>query len=123
MNKKLFMIPPSTRQGYTHLRFNIYPDGGISRLRVYGKVLRPASMPPHSHIDLVSKIYGGKCIAYSNCYNNSHPNNLIKSMFSQDGWQTARSLIRSIEGFPHNDSPINFNQVYRKSQKVTILKK
>jgi len=116
---------PSAGQEYTHLRLNIYPDGGISRLRVYGKVLRPTPMPPpwDSRIDLVSKIYGGKCIAYSNCYNNSHPNNLIKPIFSQDGWQTARSLIRSIEGFPHNNSPSNFNQVYRKSQEVTILKK
>ncbi|XP_025268351.1 probable allantoicase [Camponotus floridanus] len=112
MNKKLFMIP-STGQEYTHLRLNIYPDGGISRLRVYGKVLRPTLMPPpwNSCIDLVSKIYGGKCIAHSNCYNNSHPNNLITPMFSQDGWQTARSLIRSIEGFPHNDSSFNFNQI------------
>jgi allantoicase len=22
----------------THLRFNIFPDGGVSRLRVYGKL-------------------------------------------------------------------------------------
>lgn len=26
----------------THVRFNIYPDGGVSRLRIFGRVLNPA---------------------------------------------------------------------------------
>jgi len=41
-------------------------------------------------------------------------------MFNQYGWQTARSLIRSIGGFPHDDFPFNFNQVYKKLQKIII---
>lgn len=114
MNKKLFMVP-CRGQVYTHIRLNVFPDGGISRLRVYGKVCRPL---PKSCIDLVSQIYGGNCITYSSCYNNTHPNNLIKSV--QDGWETQRSLIRS--NIPISDSPLDFNKVYRKSQKVIMLK-
>jgi allantoicase len=28
----------STSGALTHVRFNIYPDGGVSRLRIYGSV-------------------------------------------------------------------------------------
>jgi len=117
MNKKFFIIP-STGQDYTHLKLNIYPDGGISRLRVYGKVLGSISVSPlwESPIDLVSKIYGGNCIAYSSCYNNTHPNNLIKptdSVCMKDGWQTMRNFIRSTAGFSHRVIIPQFNQVYK----------
>lgn len=96
------MIPG--REEYTHVRLNVFPDGGISRLRIYGKVTKPNLMLPslNMQIDFVSRIYGGKCISYSSCHNNSHPNNLIKpseSINDEDGWQTARSLTRSNECF------------------------
>ena len=48
---------------YTHLRLNIYPDGGIGRLRTYG-VMQP---PPierllgGSLVDLVAMENGGVC--------------------------------------------------------------
>lgn len=118
MNKRFFIIP-STGQDYTHLRLNIFPDGGICRLRVYGKVLIPIPKPiPRDwRIDLVSKIYGGNCIAYSSCYNNTHPNNLIKpleSISKKDGWRTARSPFRATVHFSHNSfgSP-KIDQVYK----------
>ena len=31
-------IIPDNKQKFTHVRLNIFPDGGVSRLRVYGKV-------------------------------------------------------------------------------------
>jgi allantoicase len=31
-------IIPSNEQAFTHVRLNIFPDGGISRMRVFGKV-------------------------------------------------------------------------------------
>jgi len=112
---------PSTGQDYTHLRLNIFPDGGISRLSVYGKVLRPIYMPSQNWlIDLVSYIYGGNCIAHSSRYNNTHPNNLIKpgeSVAMQDGWQTARSRVRIFDNFSQLS---NFNEVCRKLQKIII---
>jgi len=106
MSKKYFMIP-SKGEEYSHVRLNVFPDGGISRLRIYGKVTKPIFIPPtlNMQIDLVSKIYGGKCISYSSCYNNTHPNNLIKpseSINDEDGWQTARCLIRSPTDFSNS---------------------
>jgi len=103
----------------THLRLNVHPDGGISRLRVYGEVLpNPVISSPNPLIDLVSQIYGGNCIAYSSSYDNTHPNNLIKpseSIDIKDGWQTARSFIRSTAGFSNNADISDFNKVHRKS--------
>lgn len=106
----------------THLRLNVHPDGGISRLRVYGKVWTPHPTQALGliwvHNDLISKVYGGNCIAYSSCCNNAHPNNLIKpseSISIKDGWQTARSFIRSTAGFSDNADISDFNKVHRKS--------
>ncbi|MEY2547876.1 MAG: Allantoicase repeat, partial [Verrucomicrobiota bacterium] len=33
----------SSIENFTHIRLNIYPDGGVSRLRVWGN---PAAVPP-----------------------------------------------------------------------------
>ena len=33
-------LPITGDQAYTHVRLNIYPDGGLARLRVYGQPLR-----------------------------------------------------------------------------------
>jgi len=48
----------------THLRFNIYPDGGVSRLRVFGQAIPPghalsgmASLNAFSKLDLAQKLF------------------------------------------------------------------
>lgn len=122
MNKKVFKITMNG-EDFIHLRLNIYPDDGITRLRIYGKVLQsPIPIYPLSSSnwlpDLVSKIYGGNCIAYSSCYNHTHPNNLIKpaeSTNEEDGWHTARSFLRSTIGFPGQcASTRKIDKVHRK---------
>lgn len=72
---------------YTHLRFNIFPDGGIARLHVYGE--------PSSRSD---KLVSGKCVKFSDAHY-GHPDNLLKPEPSEgmfDGWETARRLDRPI---------------------------
>jgi len=32
-------VPPGRRDPLTHVRLNIFPDGGVARLRVWGRVL------------------------------------------------------------------------------------
>ncbi|XP_068631298.1 allantoicase-like [Battus philenor] len=80
---------------WTHIRVNIYPDGGIARLRVFGE---PKPEPPAQDeiVDLVSVVNGGCCIGYSNAHF-GHPKNIIKpgkSKIMSDGWETARRLDR-----------------------------
>ncbi|XP_075971848.1 putative inactive allantoicase [Anticarsia gemmatalis] len=80
---------------YTHIRVNIYPDGGIARLRVYGEAY-PEPPPRNQIIDLVALQNGATCQGFSNAHY-GHPNNVIKPSASKgmfDGWETARRLDR-----------------------------
>ncbi|XP_015334987.1 probable inactive allantoicase [Marmota marmota marmota] len=87
----------NSQQRWTHVRLNIFPDGGIARLRVYGTGQKDwAATDPKDPVDLVAIAFGGVCVGFSNAHF-GHPNNMIgvggpKSM--ADGWETARRLDR-----------------------------
>jgi allantoicase len=73
---------------YTHVRLNMYPDGGIARLRVYGD-----PEPRVTRGDLASVLAGGRAVACSDSFF-SPPNNLVApghSTFMGGGWETRRS--------------------------------
>lgn len=85
----------TSKEPWTHLRLNMYPDGGIARLRVYGEA-RPSLPKTGEIIDLVAMKNGGVCKGYSNAHY-GHPRNLIKpggGINMGDGWETARRLDR-----------------------------
>ena len=77
----------------THLRLNIFPDGGVARLRIYGEV-----RPDHSRhsagesIDLVGMQNGGRALLASDeHYGSMHNLNLPdQGTHMGDGWETAR---------------------------------
>lgn len=81
----------------THLRLNMFPDGGISRLRVYGVGQRDwSSVSAHQDVDLVALTNGGVCLGYSDAHF-GHPRNMIglgRAANMADGWETARRLDR-----------------------------
>ncbi|KAG9347354.1 hypothetical protein JZ751_004921 [Albula glossodonta] len=81
----------------THLRLNMYPDGGIARLRVYGIGQRDWSTEPTlDRVDLVALSNGGVCQGYSDAHF-GHPRNMIglgRAANMGDGWETARRLDR-----------------------------
>ena len=91
-----FSIRGDTR--VTHLRFNIYPDGGVARLRVWGEA-RPdwpriiATRRSRSAvIDLVAVEHGGVPLATSDQFF-GQPINLImpgRPRDMGDGWETRR---------------------------------
>lgn len=77
----------------THLRLNIYPDGGIARLRIYGEV--QADLSRHGDgetIDLVAFENGGRALACSDeHYGSMHNLNVAgRGINMGDGWETAR---------------------------------
>ncbi|KAK5644588.1 hypothetical protein RI129_005888 [Pyrocoelia pectoralis] len=87
-------FPINSEQVWTHVRLNIYPDGGIARLRIYGKVR--CKINTNEIIDLVSIRNGGICKGYSNAHY-GHPRNIIRpdpAINMGDGWETARRLDR-----------------------------
>ena len=76
---------------WTHLRLNIYPDGGVARLRVYGEV-RFDLAGIDGVIDLVAVDNGGRAIACSDeHYGSMHNLNIAERGVNMgDGWETAR---------------------------------
>ncbi|HEY0101675.1 MAG TPA: allantoicase [Pyrinomonadaceae bacterium] len=83
-----------TERRATHLRFRIYPDGGVARLRVYGEVV-----PDWTHIkagggrvDLAAVESGALVLASSDMFF-GHRHNLImpgRAANMSDGWETKR---------------------------------
>jgi allantoicase len=78
----------------THLRFKIYPDGGVARLRVHGEVTPDwvSIERKGGEIDLAAVEHGGWVIASSDMFFGSR-NHLIqpgRSTGMHDGWETRR---------------------------------
>ena len=79
---------------FTHLRFKIYPDGGVARLRVYGEVVPDwdAIRRAGGLVDLAAVENGGLVVATSDEFF-GHRHNLImpgRALDMSDGWETKR---------------------------------
>ncbi len=80
-----------TEQVFTHIRLNIYPDGGVARFRIYGEVQIQVKDGTQT-LDLLALENGGRVIAYSDAHF-GHPRNLInpgRGINMGDGWETKR---------------------------------
>jgi allantoicase len=75
------------------VRLNIYPDGGVARLRVEGEpVPAPQLVCPDGEVDLALAAVGGEVIDASDMHY-SHPANLLRPTECGgmwDGWETRR---------------------------------
>ncbi|KAG6611282.1 Allantoicase [Phytophthora cinnamomi] len=93
----LLRVTPSKRGPWTHLRVNMFPDGGIARLCAYGEVVMDWTRVPSSQLlDLVSVEHGGKVVGFNDAHY-GHPRNLMapgRSKTMADGWETARKATR-----------------------------
>lgn len=82
---------------FTHIRLNIYPDGGVARLRVYGQAVPDWSkISERELVNLASVRSGCVCIGYS-AANLGHPKNLIKKGRAntiKDGWEILPKATR-----------------------------
>ncbi len=91
-SKNIFAIADGRR--YTHVRLNIFPDGGVARLRIHGEVV-PDWGRLHRHgglVDLAALGNGAIVETCSDMFFGSR-NNLIKpgpSRSMADGWETRR---------------------------------
>ena len=88
----LFAI--ENQQRFTHLRFKIYPDGGVARLRVYGEVVPDWERINRrgGEIDLAAVEHGALVLACSDMFF-GHRHNLImpgRAQNMSDGWETKR---------------------------------
>jgi allantoicase len=88
------LIAIADERPWTHLRLNIFPDGGVARLRVHGEVVvdwqRVA--PSGRVVDLAAIEHGGLVIDASDVHYGAM-NNLImpgRARNMGDGWETQR---------------------------------
>jgi allantoicase len=79
---------------WTHLRLNIFPDGGVARLRVYGEVIvdwrRVA--PKGRIVDLAAIQHGGLVLGVSDMHYGAKDNVIMpgRARNMGDGWETKR---------------------------------
>jgi allantoicase len=79
---------------FTHLRFHIYPDGGVARLRVYGEVVpewhREGGL--QNELDLAAVEHGGQVLTCSDMFFGPKHNLIMPgpSLGMSDGWETRR---------------------------------
>jgi allantoicase len=86
----------------THVRLNIFPDGGVARFRVFGRVEpaweeaspadETASRVPRGAVDLAAVTSGGLALACSDAFFGSMNNLLMPGRAENmgDGWETRR---------------------------------
>jgi allantoicase len=77
----------------SHVRLNIYPDGGVARLRVHGQAVPDTRfLSLGAHVDLAAAEYGGRIEACSNGFYGNPGNLLLPGLARSmgEGWETAR---------------------------------
>jgi allantoicase len=77
----------------SHLRLNIFPDGGIARLRVYGEIRRDWQAHPAEGVeDLFALGNGGRALLCNDEHFGSMHNLNVpgRGINMGDGWETAR---------------------------------
>jgi allantoicase len=87
------LFPIANDNPSTHLRLNIFPDGGVARLRVYGVVVPDWSeLKTDALIDLVAIENGGVPLACSDMFFSSMNHLLMPGRAENmgDGWETKR---------------------------------
>jgi len=78
---------------FTHVRLNIFPDGGVARLHVHGEVVPDPAVLEGLTIDLAALENGADVVAGNDQNYYSPPRNLISPGLSRvmhEGWETRR---------------------------------
>ena len=76
---------------FTHIKFNIFPDGGVARLRLFGSIAKSKKLK-NKIINLASLLNGASVIACNNEHFGKAENILApgKAKNMGDGWETRR---------------------------------
>ena len=90
-NKKHY-YKSNSKKTFNFIRFNIFPDGGVARLKLYGNIDLSNEKLPKNKFDLASVLNGSKIIACSDEHFGRAENLLSpgKSKNMGNGWETKR---------------------------------
>jgi allantoicase len=88
------LIPVSDRSRFTHLRLQIFPDGGVARLRVHGEAKGDLSQAAKSGglVDLGAAVSGAIVVACNDMYFGQKENLILpgRAKTMGEGWETRR---------------------------------
>ncbi len=89
-------VPVASEQRWTHLRLNIFPDGGVARLRVHGEV-RPdiEALRGQGRVDLASAALGGTVVQANDSFFSTRDNLILPGRAANmgEGWETRRKRV------------------------------
>ncbi|KAH8907016.1 hypothetical protein BR93DRAFT_945198 [Coniochaeta sp. PMI_546] len=85
-----------TSKQFTHVRLNMYPDGGIARFRLFGHAVPVFPEDKDAVFDLAAAQNGGVAISCSDQHFGTKDNLLLPGRGKDmgDGWETARSRTK-----------------------------
>ncbi|KAK3116195.1 Allantoicase [Teratosphaeriaceae sp. CCFEE 6253] len=88
-----WLLPKVTSTAYTHVRLQMFPDGGIARFRLFGTVVPVLPQDLDAVFDLAATVNGGVAVACSDQHFGTKDNLLLPGRGKDmgDGWETARS--------------------------------
>lgn len=87
------LLPIQSDRTWTHVRLQIYPDGGVARLRVYGEVVVDWTQVSRAEqIDLVAVHNGGRALLCNDMFFSPKENLIMpgRGRNMGDGWETRR---------------------------------
>ena len=87
------VLKVSSGRRFSHLRLNIFPDGGVARLRVHGEVMPDPDLLAGLTFDLAALENGADVADRSDRNYYSSPRNVISPGLSRvmgEGWETRR---------------------------------
>ncbi|KAK4545162.1 Allantoicase [Oleoguttula mirabilis] len=88
-----WLLPAKTDKAYTHVRLQMFPDGGIARFRLYGEVVPVLPQDVNAVFDLAATVNGGVAVSCSDQHFGTKDNLLLpgRGVDMGDGWETKRS--------------------------------
>ena len=101
----------SSKSIFTHIKLNIFPDGGVARLRLYGSISKENNKFGNKTINLASLLNGASVIACNNEHFGKAENILApgKAKNMGDGWETRRRRDKGFDWLILN--PINGKKI------------
>jgi len=96
-NHNIFNI--LNKSAFTHVKLNIFPDGGVARLRLYGSMVTEKMNFGKKIINLCSILNGASIIACNNEHFGKAENILAPGNGKNmgDGWETRRSRGKNFD--------------------------
>ncbi|KAK7532999.1 galactose-binding domain-like protein [Phyllosticta citribraziliensis] len=94
-----WLLAKETEKAYTHVRLQMFPDGGIARFRLFGSVVPVFPASVDEAFDLAAAVNGGVALSCSDQHFGTKDNLLLpgRGVDMGDGWETKRTRGEHID--------------------------